>query len=355
MHTEQEDAHRIKYPASRKNDPANLAKTLHHYRQIVQRYRKQKQLLPEEKATLRYVRHEVRRLNAKLNPSLGKSVLHNKVVNWVFNSLLRRQGNYTRHNREFNSVTKAAAVQYNVQKLDQQLIEKGFNLDKEPLTRHLTHELNEFTIRHTEPKYPNMDFILQFKKFPDTDAYYFAGFDAAKRANLQEMLDNRIDHRRHSYSNSNKLDFTAQDATNIGHNRPVMKTNNGNDTWFIPDLAQPAGFRHGTLQVEKELAVWPIKEMQSAGAKDALIAGLQAGNVRDITVTLPDKTQEQWKVAVRADGEGLTFADKDGRHIDPHAKMKKNEHLEKLHEKALSKKNGQEQAPRKRSGMKLAH
>lgn len=352
LHTEQEAAYRIENPAHRKNDPSNLVDALRHYQQVLGRYRKEKKLLPIEKATLRYVRHEIRRLNARTRPTLAKRLLYSTPVNVAFNFLLRRHKNYKNHNRQLETVENGTVIQFNLQSLQKQLSAKGFDFDlSQPLTRHLSHQLDAFRIRHNEPKYPGMDFVLNFKKMSDTDAYYFAGFDATKRSSLQEMLDNDSKAFKYSYSNSDKLAFTAHEATSIGHNRPIMKKIQGKDIWFIPDASQPNGFRLGNLQVEKELEAWPIREMKSFAARDSLIYSLQTGQVHAITVTLPDKTQEQWKVAVRSDGEGLTFTDTSGKHIDPFTKLQRNEHLEKLRAKALEKTN--RQASEKKPGAKM--
>ena len=355
-HTQQEAEHRVRNPFQTKNDPHDLADTIRHYQNLVRRYRKDKNKQPGERATLRYLRHEVRRLTARQKPTLGKRLLYSRPVNNAFNYLLGRYGNYSQHRKEVGTLEAGTLLNHNLQHLQAKLNGLGFDQDlKVTLLNQLSHNLDEFSFRHNQPRYKDMEFVIHFKKIPGTDAYDLVSFDAMKRKTDTEANDPNFKQLRINYARQQGIEFSAQDATNIAHNRPVMKDVQGHDVWFVPDASQAKGYRHGNLNVEKELEAWPIKELQTPGARENLVKGLQDGQVREITVQLPDKSEAQWKVAVRSDGEGLTFTDKDGKHLDPFRHMQKNEHLEKLLNKGLAQKNGNKKAPPQRPGAKVRH
>ena len=137
LHTEQEAQYRVDNPASSRKDPYNLNLQKKHYEAILLESRQMKKLTSDEKSTLKYIRHEVRRLNAQLTPNLWKAILHTPFVNRIFNFLLGRQSNYSDHNQILKSYEKATVLETNYTNIQKSMRDLGFQVNIEQTLKKL--------------------------------------------------------------------------------------------------------------------------------------------------------------------------------------------------------------------------
>jgi hypothetical protein len=337
LHTEPEGKYKSDNPAVQKNDPYLLVLRKSSFDSILQRYGKQKGLSPKEKSTRRYLRHEVRKMDAKFNPTRLKRFLFNPAINWLVNTILGDRARYAAHDRLLSTVEKTAFQDNNLRQVKESLKETGLTHDLEgPLKKRISHDLSEFHFRHSEPGCLHADFVLHFKKLPNSDAYYFERFDAISRPTLDSVLKNEASSRRHSFSRTEKLKFSAQEASSIVNGLPIAKEKNGQEMWFALD---PYELRGVVFDLGKELAKWPIKEMQNEVQALILINNLKHGIDRKVTMMYPDGTEEKFQIKANAADKRLDFYNQDGDPINS-PNVQKYEKAKQIIEKSEELKKG---------------
>src|SRR5258708_8269268 len=75
LYAQLETEHRVSNPTSRKDSPDALATRANQYENILSGYRKMKGLTRQEKNTRSFVRYDLLRTNAKMNPPVANLVL----------------------------------------------------------------------------------------------------------------------------------------------------------------------------------------------------------------------------------------------------------------------------------------
>lgn len=343
--TEDEAKYRVENPAAKRDDPMTLEHYKKNYQAIIQAYRKVKGKTDDEKNTLRYIRHEVRRINAKLKPTLLKRILHNRVVNWAFNTLLGRQANYTQHKEKFELYEKWATLETNSKELQKQLSAKGFTVNLEQaLQKRMSHNLPEFTLRYRDAEHNQTDYVLHFKKIPGTDAYYFKSFDTILRPTVESVLKNDPNSPKLSFSTTDEVKFTAQEAAALISNRPVKKElDDGVQKWYARDVLSPTGMRQLDFDVHSALKGYAIKEMKTPAARTALTNALESGRRREVTLQLPGGAEEKVMVGVSGNVKDLNFYSQSGRYLNVDDLMSASSKAVKVFQKTLAKKEEQTQ------------
>lgn len=340
LHTEQEAQYRVDNPASHRKDPYNLNLQKKHYEAVLLESRNMKKLTPEERNALRYVRHEIRRLNAQLEPNLWKTILYNDLINRMFNFLLGRQANYSNHGQILKSYEKATVLETNFTNIQKSMRDLGFQGNIEQiLKKWMASNLSEFSLRHTEPNSPKTEFVLHFKKLPGTDAYYFNNFDAISRPTPESILKNDPNNPRMNFSIIGGIQFTAQEAAQLTNGRPIQKDVNGEKMWYTQDATSPNGLRQKSFDLEGALSEWKIKEMQNPSERKVLLNALTSGNQKPVTLLLPNGHEQKVYVKVAWNVDQLAFSNKEGQFVDAHNLVKQNAKVIKIAEALKLKKN----------------
>jgi len=349
--TEQEAKHKIEYPTDQRSDRHSLELRKNHFESIIKRYDKQKGLTPDEKQSLRYARHELRRTNAKLQPTVFKSILYNRIINRLINAILGTQRNFSAHDELFSTKEQNTFLENNILKLLKSLKKRGFQLNMEgPLRRIMVHVHDEFSMRYLDPKYPEADCVLYFKKIPGTEAFYFKKIDVAYHPDLESIIKNDPKTPRLTFNPLDKAKFTFPEIAKITSQHPVMKVIDGREYWFTARNVNSPSLPNAPFDLEKELTRWPIAELDNPSQKDALMNGLQSGNHRDISFKINDEKIEKMRVGVRADIGGLVFYNKSGQVIDAYSRLEKNPNLERWAKKFDNNlQQGQEKTKRQRT------
>lgn len=305
LHSGQEVAYRINNPAARRNDPSSLLLREQHYQSILIAYGQRRELTPQERATRRFVAHEVRHLRLRRLPRLPR-VLY-RMASTIGNALVGRRANIRLHRAQVVGYEKAMAISQNTQTLTQQLQEAGFQLPLDgPLRSHLKHLLPTFALRYSDPNYPKTDFLLRFQRLPGADAYFFAGFDAVNRADLRHI----------TVSPKQEPPLSAREAAQLVSGRPVLKTIDGQSHWYGMSTSANIAPLRSDLDLSTALSNLPIKEMAKPIAADNLVRALAAGGEREVTIALPNRREEKVLLRVASDARSLVFRQLDGRYLD---------------------------------------
>lgn len=326
---EQETRYKTQNPFAMRESTASLSLQLEYYQSILKAYGKSRD--KQDRNTLPYLKYQLKKIQAKLRPTLWNIIAYSPLVEAA---RLFLAGNYARfqwHEKTMANVSIVQMQSANLQSLQEALRAQGFSLSMEgPLQKMLQHDLDNFHLRYTEPRYANTDFVLHFAKIPGTDVYYFQKFDAESRPALRDVLNGHSSTSRRTVQVAGEQNLTAGQASALVNNRPVAVTADGAETWLTNAHSPRQSF-----DLEKMLSAYPIKELSNLVQKARLIESLKDGGRPDITLQLHGG-QHKYKIEVTPALNGFHFYDKNGRITDP-ATLTKQGQAEKLEQsKALT-------------------
>jgi hypothetical protein len=317
-YAEQEAAYKVQNPLTRKDDPAILQHLKGQYENILSAFRKTRGLSREERKTRAYLRHEVRRLRAKLQPTIFRSIVYARPVNWLLNTLLRRRANYRRHAQTVSAVGKSTLIEYNVAEIHQQMAKVGFTGQIESaLKRLMNHNLPAFSVRHVQPDVPHTDFLLHFEKVPGRDVYHFKSFDALALPNIQSVLANNPAAPTMNFFLNQGISFSANEAGNLANGRPVQKEGHGQTVWYMQDHSGTPSLQQRPFDVEQALTELKLKGPGDPSERAKLVSTLRAGGVGNVTFKHKDGQLENYRVKVGFNADRLIFMDADNKLVDP--------------------------------------
>lgn len=324
LHTHQEVSYRLARPAVSRNDPVTLELQESHFRNVLEAYRKAKELTPAERSTRRYLRHALRRSRLRQRPLAYRLVY--QAASWLVNTAIGRRSNIVQHRKQIATYEKGVAVEQNVQLLGESLRSAGFGLvPEQTLQDRLKHQLPSFDIRYNDPNYPKTDFILHIKKLPGADAYYLAGFDALSTPTLKDVLStlhnqgkkgSMESQPRMQFDRTNGYEFSAKEASNLVNGRPILKEVAGEAQWFRPGASLSAGEYRPEFDVQTALRELPIKEMKQPISRNNLVVALQEGAQREVTLQLSGGQEEKALISVAADARSVQLHSPEGRYLD---------------------------------------
>ena len=182
----------------------------------------------------------------------------------------------------------------------------GENLN-EVLEKNIKEQKTEFQLNHEVQHFNNkMDYKLHFKKSDSTDMYFFNRYDAFLQNGKPELNRNQ------SFYINKGSGITAKEAYNLLEGRSVYKNllnkeGEKYNAWLKLDFdnADERGNykmkqfsdQYG-YNLPKTLSVYPIKELEDAERKTALLNSLQKGNLQQVTMKLGDKEAKYFLEAV---------------------------------------------------------
>jgi len=281
-------------------------------------YRRMKGLTKAEKATRRYVRHDIQRMKAQLKPTLLNRLWHSKPADW----LKTRLGNRTYHDHVLQDNEKTSTAEANSAALLGQLKSFGFNDHiREAVKRMLEHNKQPaFSLRYYDIHKPDTDYVLHFKKIPSTDVYYFEKFDATLRPDMKSLLQKETTVRTVSVSTMQNDALNAEEARKVLAGRFFEKLIDGVKSWLIYSPSQETGIERFAWDVDGALKAWPIVDMDQEGTRNALLRNLSMGREHQITLDLGNGKHVPVNVSVGPGAYGvgvkLHFRDVQGQPID---------------------------------------
>ncbi|GGA92894.1 hypothetical protein [Puia dinghuensis] len=296
--------------------PKALELRRRHLSGVVQGFRRDRELDSSEKLSLKYARHELRKVRYYQNPTFLQTLLYAQPLRWIVNFLRGRQQYYNAINRIMKDIAKRTTIDLNAADLQQTLNEYGFvNQLEGPLKARMAYGPDEFSFRTPETRNSDTNYLLHFKKKPGSDTYYFAGLEASRRDTGTHYTDQKIQPSL-LLRTSDKIQFNATEARDLVHGHPVHKNIKGKVDWF---LISRDGSYIDTLpfNLEQQLASLPIKEMGIPTTRELLLNDLNDGKEAFITLQLPDGQEKGLIIKLAYDQQNRTinleFRDENGK------------------------------------------
>lgn len=318
FYAEQEAAHRVQNPLSRRADPDVMDHLKKQYESILTRYAKTRELTPAERKTRSYIRHEVRRFRAKLQPTIARSIIHFRPVNWLLNSLLGRQENLREHDRLVSTIDKNTSTAYNIEQLHGQMAKVGFTGQIETaLKRMIDLDVPSFSVRHIQPSVSDASFLLHFEKIPGRDVYYLKSFDAMPRHSFQSAITDDQNSPKINFPLNKSLSFSPAEAGNLTNGRPVQKELNGNPVWYMRDASGVPSLQQRPFDLDQALTDLKINGPINPSERTKLLRTLGSGGAAAVTLTARNGQVETYRIKVGYNADRLIFMDADGRYLDP--------------------------------------
>lgn len=290
-YAEQEAQLKIAKPGGHANDLYAGQLKYQHYGHIHKALKKG--ATPEERRSLRYIRHERAKLRAKLNPSLLRRIRYSPLVDSLISLLARNYILYQRHHKVLGREQSETIKAHNAANLQDALQKAGFNRSMEgPLQKMVALDLPEFHLLYNDPLHcKNTDFVLHVKKIPNSDIYYVERFDAIARPTLQSTLANDHSTVRQSFSLLDGITFSPIEAANLVNGRSVHRQMEGKENWLSLDQAkkdQQQGllFNPQSFNLEKTLEKFPISQLTHPKQRNSLIQRLRNGSPAEITMRI---------------------------------------------------------------------
>lgn len=288
LYAEEENKLKINNPLESKQNEYNIRLKLDYYQGIAKEYRKTKNKL--EISSLLFVRHEIRKLKAKLKPTLFNRLYYSDISE-IFKNWIRGKGDPVSYYQKATiTLDKQLTQNHNLQFLSSELKKVGFNSEMEAnLKRMINQNLPEFHLRYADVENRNAHYVLHFKKIPQTDLYYFEKFDAIARPSLDSLLTGSVNCPRQSFYVHDALKINAGEADRLVNGKAVYRRINGKDEWLMKDtLAMKDQLKIIEFDLEGALNHLPIKERNEPNKYQAIVASLKNGKTKEATLLIND-------------------------------------------------------------------
>lgn len=288
LYAGEENKLKINNPRESNRDEYNIKLKLDYYQGIAKEYSRTKNKM--EKYSLQFVRREIKKLKAKLNPTLFNRVYYSDVSE-ALKALFRSKDNpVTHYETAIKKLDKELVQNHNLQFLSSELKKVGFNVEMEgSLKRMINQNLPEFHLRYADVENRNAHYVVHFKKIPETDLYYFEKFDAISRPSLDSLLNGDVNCQRQTFHVHDNLKINAAEAERLVNGKAIFRRVNGNDAWLMRDnLSMRDQLKFVEFDLESKLLKLPIKEKEDANKYQAVIATLKNGKTKEVTLIIND-------------------------------------------------------------------
>jgi hypothetical protein len=292
LYAEQEAQLKISNPLMATKDKFAIELKHQHYNNIYKAFQKKPNRY--EKLSLRYLKHEIAKMNASLQPTLFNKILYSRPGNTIRNFINGYNLAYARHNSTIKNVQRELIQNNNLQQLSTSMKKAGFNFEMEgPLKKMIEQDSPDFHLRYSDINSRNAHFVLHFKKIQHTDTYYFEKFDAISSPTLEALLNDDSSTLRKTFHLLDKPDFTSKEAASMVNGKSICKTIDGIDTWISIEPAirfgESAGFSKHYFDLEKELKKLTIKGADNPNFFAKLVNALKSGSSKEVTIIIKDR------------------------------------------------------------------
>jgi hypothetical protein len=313
LYAEQDAKLKINNPALARNDAYDIELKLNQYRSIVIEFRKSKN--PQEKQALKYIRHEIRKLDAKLKPTWFNRFFYSDLIEEIKGRIRSENDPVNYYQRATGNLQKELLRQHNLKNLSAELKKAGFTFEMEgSLKRMIGLNLPEFHLRYADIENPDAHYVVHFKKIPKTDLYYFEKFDAIARPSLDALLNNDPSSCRQTFYVNDELKINAKEAANLVNGKGVCRFLDGEDRWLMLD-SETNQLIDVPFNLEEKLSSLPIKEREDVNKYQAIIDAIKRGGKKEVTLTINDKPVKYTIQAAPSQDTVYVF-DKSNRLVD---------------------------------------
>ncbi|WP_126247911.1 hypothetical protein WJU16_22325 [Chitinophaga pollutisoli] len=273
-----------------------------------------------ERSTLRFVRHQIRRMSAIKYPTPLRQLIYHPVSIFLRDILLQRRQGFRQMETQIRHTMRNELRTLNHHAVQQSLNDRGFRLPVETILRKMmAQEMPQFHFRYADPaRCKNTEFVLHFAKVPGSDFYYFQSFDAATRPDLQSMLNRPAGAVQQSFDLYAGKSFSAPEAAALVNGGFVAHIEEGHEKWYSLDtegqhLPGQVPLIIHSFDLEAELKKLPLRPL-SATQSTNLIRALREGQARSVELQI-DGRGVRCKIQAAPQSRALAIYDEHGRRL----------------------------------------
>lgn len=317
LYAEQEAQLQISNPHALRSDPHSIALKLDYYRDVFAAHRKKPN--PQEKAALSYLYREISKMHAQLHPSLFNKIIYSPLIERARSFVSGNNILYRQYGETIRNIKKEVVKEHNLAILSEHMKKSGFKFEiDDTLKRMIEQDLPQFHIRYADMQHRNADFVLHFRKLPESEVYFFEKFDATARPDLEALLNNDYRSVRQTFSPHGELSFTAREAHSLVHGKSVCKIIGGKETWLLLDgsgILQPNAFRQLSFDLQKVLKKLPIKQLDNPAQYKAISDALKTGISKEVTISVNGK-DSKYLISAAPTRKTIDILDKDNKLVE---------------------------------------
>ena len=296
---------------------------LSHYSNIYSAFRKTAS--GQEKDSLKYLRFEMARLNAKLNPNFFNRFFYSEIADSIRELFRGKSDPVAYFQKEIQQIEKDILQEHNVQSLSASMKKMGFQVEMEAqLRKMINHDFPQFHFRYNDATNPDAHYVLHFEKIPDTGLYYFESFEAIKLVSLDAVLNKDMSCPRHKFHLQDGVQMNASESAKLVNGKSICKSIDGKETWLVLDslgsrFQRP--YQSVSFNLEKALSNLPIKEKQNPSEYQKVIEALKAGRKKEVTLVI-NNAPVKYYIEASPPSNTVYVLDKAGHLVDTNRLLK---------------------------------
>jgi hypothetical protein len=300
----QEEKFRKTNPMVSYSDPNLLDHQRMTYENILDRFKKDRNLTEGEKRLRSYIRHGLRRVKAKLKPNLLNRILYNPWINKQFNRLLGRQENFGVYDGMVSLYHRTNAVDANTASLSKEL--KGIGVKDQlesTLKEWLRQGFKEFAFHVYDFNMPNTDFRVHVKRIPDTSAYTIEKVVTSVYHKPEEVRGSNPSSQSMTFDMDSKARFDTADMATLTMGEPLYRNMGGQDVFVLRSEDAGIGFKKFDFDVRDNLKALPIVGLHDAANMNELIQHLVQNKSSVVYLSGPEGNAEPATLKLMYDKE----------------------------------------------------
>lgn len=276
----------------------------------------------EERRTLRFVRFQTRRMDAKLAPTWWRKLLYHPVTVFLRNAALRRGDHFRKMDDLIRKTVHDEVRTLNIHAVSQRLSDTGFRLPVETVLRKMMQlEMPHFHFRYNDPtRCPNTEFVLHFERVPGSDYYGFCAFDATAAPGTGTQLPDatQLPIRQTFSMDHDAPGFSAADAATLVNGGAVSRIEHDQEVWVSLDtsLKTAAAVPLIAVPFDLEAAIRRLPLVTTEAARiDRLKEALRSGQSRTVELHVEGRKK---RCNIRADpaGGSIEVMDQLGKRVN---------------------------------------
>ncbi|WP_440671675.1 hypothetical protein [Chitinophaga sp. 22321] len=264
-------------------------------------------------------------MKAILKPTFLNTFFQLPVINAVRSVITGNYQQYRLQDALAKDIEKNLIRNNNLQSLKEQMQKAGFTFQMDTtLQNMLRHDFDSFHIRYNDPLHcKNTDYILHFKKIPDSDIYYFDKFAAAATPDLKSVLNHDHATVKQTFSMQSDLLFSAQEAAVLVNKGHICKNIDGREKWVALDLTKINSIgkpylRNSTFDLRRALSKLPFipSQMENPAFIEKLIETLKTGASRVVDLMVEGGKAMKYKIHAAPHLNKIVVHDTNNKMVD---------------------------------------
>ncbi|BAV04434.1 hypothetical protein SAMN05421788_110169 [Filimonas lacunae] len=315
QYAQQEATLYIANPLASSNDPEILQFKRNYYSGIVSEISPTATGL--EKLAMKFVKNQIKNLDAKLNPTWDNKLLYSKAGNAIRNFASGYNIVYKKINGALDHIQKDIIHKHNINTLSKDFAQKGFTINQEShLDSMIKLNLPEFHINYLDVNNKGTLYYLHCKRIPDTKLYFFEKITAKANPTTEELRTGNIGpEKKHTFLLNENPDINAANAARLVHGDDAKL---GNSFAYL-DTKPGGDTQVKTVEFNLVNELKKLNLPRLAGDTfAALKKALGEGKSYTLTLPLPGKGDTQCTIQAtpRNEKHKISITDSNGNYIN---------------------------------------